>query len=93
MAPHLLAVRQLPETVFQRAPRRAATGVIAIEAIHNFIGLPQQLLHMRRRGRRAQRGHRVFDAVLCQRYHVHVAFDHDHATCVADRTPRLIQAV
>ena len=42
---------------------------------------------------RAERRHRVADAELRQRHHVHVALDHQHAAGGADRVARLHQAV
>ena len=55
--------------------------------------MPEQLLRVRRRRGRAQRRHRVFDAVLRQRDDVHVSLDHDHLPGGADRLARLEQPV
>ena len=48
---------------------------------------------MRLGGRGAERGDDVFDAVLRECHHVHVAFDHQHAIDFSDRGLRLKQAV
>ncbi|MNC89131.1 hypothetical protein D3C83_50300 [compost metagenome] len=42
----LLAVGEEREAVFQRAPRGAPARVVAVEAEHDLVGLPQQLLHV-----------------------------------------------
>ena len=81
------------QRVLQRAPRGLAARGVAVEAEHDGVGQPEQLLHVHRRGRGAERRHRVLDAVLRQRDDVHVALDDDDAAGVADRVARQEQAV
>ena len=77
----------------QRAPRGAAAGAVAIETEDDLVAGAQQLLDVVRRGRGAQRGDGIGDALLRQPDHVHVAFDHDDLAFLADRLARLPQAV
>src|SRR5258708_6268297 len=74
-------------------PGGLAPGRVAVEAENDFVGLPQKLLDVGGRGSRSERRDGVFDTVLCERHHVHVAFDHDRAACRADRRPRLDKTV
>ena len=60
-----------------RLPRGAAAGAVAVEAEEHVGGVAEQQLGVVRRGRGAERGHRLRHAVLRQRDHVHVALDHD----------------
>ena len=88
-----LAVRQHRQRVLQRAPGGLASGAVAVEAEDHQVGQPEQLLRVDRRRRRAERRHRVVDAVLRERHDVHVAFDDQHPAGVADRVARKIEAV
>src|SRR5258706_4989449 len=74
-------------------PGGLAPGRVAVEAENDFVGLPQKLLDVGGRGSGSERRDGVFDAVLCERHHVHVAFDHDRAACRADRRPRLDKTI
>ena len=91
--PHLFAVGELAQTVFERTPRRAAAGVVAVKTIDNFVGLAQQLLHVHRRGGGAQGRYRIFNAVLRQRHHIQVTLDHDHPARITNCASGLIQAI
>jgi hypothetical protein len=89
----VLAVGQDRKRVLERPPGGLAAGRIAVEAEDHRIGEPEELLDMDRRGRRAERGHGVFDAVLGQGDHVHVALDHHDPAGVPDRVACKIEAV
>ena len=77
----------------ERSPGRAPPGRIAVEAENDRIGLAQQLLHVNRRARGAERRDRVREPELGERDDVHVAFDDQHVLALANREPRLEQAV
>jgi hypothetical protein len=68
-------------------------GRVAVEAEHDVVGEPEQLLRVRVGRRGAERRDRVLDAVLRERDDVHVALDDDDALGVADRVPREPQPV
>src|SRR5260221_1429621 len=74
-------------------PGGLAPGRVAVEAENDFVGLPQKLLDVGGRGSRSERRDGVFDTVLCERHHVHVAFDHDRRCYRADRGTRLAKTV
>ena len=78
---------------FQRLPRRAASGAVAVEAEIHVGRVAEQQFRVFGRGRGAERGHRLRHAVLRQRDHVHVALDHDQAFEPGVRLFRLPQAV
>src|SRR5690606_19554729 len=50
------------ERGLERAPGSLATGLVAVEAEDDAVGVAQQALYMMRRGGRAERGHGVADA-------------------------------
>ena len=77
----------------ERPLRRAPPGRIAVEGEHHVVGEAQELAHVLRRAGGAQRRHRVAEAQLRQRHHVHVAFHHQRAAGLADGAARLVQAV
>ena len=89
----LLAVGQRGQSVLESAPGRALAGGIAVEREDDPLCLPEQFLDVLSRCGRAERGHRISDAVLRQRHDIHVALDDDHHPCVADRLPGLEQAI
>src|SRR5262249_13179945 len=91
--PYLLAILQLPQAALERAPSRSAPGGVAIEAKHNFIGLPQQFLQVHRSGGRAQRGHRAANTILSERDHIHVTPAHTDSASTPNGLSRLEQTV
>ena len=88
-----LAVHQLWQRVFQRAPCSALAGGIAIETEHHLVGQAQQFLYVIRRGRRAQRGDSILNPMLSQRHHIHVAFHNQRLAAGPDGFLRLEQTV
>ena len=88
-----LGVGRKRQADLQRTPGSLAPGIVAVVREHQFVGEAQQLGNMRRRGRRAQGRHRVADAELRERHHVHVALYHQHAAGGTHRIARLHQAV
>ena len=89
----LLAVSQDGQRIFQRAPRRATTRIVTVEAEDDHVGDPEELLGVDRRRRGTQRRHGVFDTVLRKRHHVHVALDDHDPAGSADCRTRLKQAI
>lgn len=75
-------VFQLRQRVFQRAPSRFSPRAVAVETEINTVRLPHQDFDVFRRRRRAQGRHTVAHAELCQRDHVHIAFDHQNPFCL-----------
>ena len=90
---HHLAVGEDRQRHLERAPRGLAAGGVAVEAEDDVVGEAQQLAEVEGRGRRTEGCDRVLDAVLRERDDVHVALDHDDFVRVADRAPRLVEAV
>jgi len=72
---------------------RAPAGVVAVEAEDDLVGVAHQLLHVVGGAGGAERGHRLVEAELRQRHHVHVALGDQHVAALADRLARLVQAV
>ncbi|MPM55420.1 hypothetical protein SDC9_102217 [bioreactor metagenome] len=87
-----LVVGQRFQRVFQRPPGGFAAGGVAVESKDDAVDLAQQLLHVGWRRCRAQRRHRVTDAVLGQGDDVHVAFGDDRRVGGAHGLARLRQA-
>ncbi len=81
------------QRVFQRPPRRLKSCAIAIETEHHFVRLPENLVQVFLRGRRAQGGHCVGNSALMQPNHVHVALDDQKPLEIRARLPRFIQPV
>ncbi|KGX49631.1 hypothetical protein Y025_5578 [Burkholderia pseudomallei TSV32] len=86
-------VRGVRQARLQRAPRGAPAGRVAVETEDDRVRLPQQLLHVNRRARGAERRHRVRKAELRERDDVHVPLDDERVLVLANREPRLEQAV
>ena len=72
----LPAITQERQRHIERPPARRPPGAVAIETEHQIADYPEQPLHVLGGGGGAQRSDRVTDAVLSQRHHIHVAFDH-----------------
>ena len=77
----------------QRLARGAPPRRVAVEAEDDLVGEAEQLVHVLAGAGRAQRGHGVAKAELCQGHHVHVAFGHQGVAGLADGGARLEQAV
>ena len=88
-----LVVRGERQAHFQRPPGGLAAGGVTVEAEHHRIRQAQELGHMDRRSRRAERRDRIGDAVLRQRHDVHIAFDDQHLAGGANRIARVQQPV
>lgn len=73
----------------ERAPGRSPPGRIAVETENDRVGLAQQLLHVNRRARGAERRDRVREPELGERDDVHVALHDQHVLALANREPRL----
>src|SRR5260363_132338 len=70
--PVIAGVRQ---TRFERAPRGAPSGFIAVEAKDDVISVSEQFLHMEGGACRAERSHCVWKPPLRKRKRIEIAFD------------------
>ncbi|CFE01147.1 Uncharacterised protein [Bordetella pertussis] len=86
-------VAQHRQAGLQGPPGGTPAGGVAVEAENHLVAGAQQLLHMVGRGRRAQRGHRVGDALQRQPHDVHVALDHHDLALLAYGQASLPQAI
>ena len=77
----------------QRLAGGAAAGGIAVKAEDHRIGEPEQLLHMFVGAGRAERGHRVGEAQLGQRHHVHIALGDQRIAVLTQGAAGFKQAV
>ena len=89
----MLAVDELIETVFERAPSGAAARIVAVETEHDLRNLAQEFLDVDRRGCRAERRDRITDPVLGERHDVHIALDDDDAAGIANCAATLVKTV
>ncbi len=90
---HHLAVRKHGQRDLERSPGGLAARGVAVEAEDHVVGELQQLRDVERCSRRSQRGHGVLDPVLGECHDIHVALDHQNLVRVANRAPRLVEAV
>ena len=75
-------VFQLRQRVFQRAPSGFPSSAVAVETEINTVCLTHQDFDVFSCCCRAQGRHTVAYAELCQRDHVHIAFDHQNPSCL-----------
>ena len=73
--------------------RSLAAGGVAIEAEHDAVSEAHQLADMVFGARRAQGGHRMSQAPLGQRHHVHVALHHQGIAGFADGGACFVQPI
>ena len=77
----------------QRLVRSPAARAVAVKTEDHVLGEAKQFMDVLGRAGRAQRGHSVAKSQLCQGYHVHIAFGHQHIALLADGLACLKQAV
>ena len=86
-------IGRVRQASLERPARGATPGGVAVEAEDDRVGEANELLHVLRRARGAERRHGVLEARLRQRDDVHVALDDQRVAALADRRARLEQAV
>ena len=81
------------ERVLHRAPGRAPARLVAVEAEHDVVDGAEQPLDVDLGRGGAEGRHRVADARLRERHHVHVALHHEQPLRRSPRAPRAPQPV
>ncbi|MNT17491.1 hypothetical protein D3C72_1526410 [compost metagenome] len=91
--PYRDIVPQHRQASLQRSPGGSAARSVPVKTENHLIACAKQLFHMVWRGRRTQRRDGIGNALLRQPHHIHVAFNHDHLTFLANGLARFPKAV
>ena len=89
---HAFSIPQGGQDSLQSAPRRRASGVVAVKGENHIVRRPRRLFHLRRRRRRPHRRHRFAKARLRKHHRVHITLADNQPIPPTRKIRRLRQA-